>query len=129
MTTTGKRYSSENVIKQKLLLREGSYFIITRNLTMCRRQVVKVYLIYPRGMPVEIRDIHLMLPIEVLNFILYVYVYIFIWQVSHIHDIFLHSVKFSIKSFKVPELYVEMPETSTVGSLKVYILIIFSSNI
>lgn len=27
-------------------------------------------------------------------------------------------VKFSIKSFKVPELYVEMPETSTVGSLK-----------
>ncbi|KAI3748752.1 hypothetical protein L6452_12048 [Arctium lappa] len=27
-------------------------------------------------------------------------------------------VKLSIKSFKVPELYVEMPETSTVGSLK-----------
>ncbi|KVI09828.1 telomere repeat-binding protein 2 [Cynara cardunculus var. scolymus] len=27
-------------------------------------------------------------------------------------------VKFSIKSFKVPELHVEMPETSTVGSLK-----------
>ncbi|KAD0195987.1 hypothetical protein E3N88_44646 [Mikania micrantha] len=27
-------------------------------------------------------------------------------------------VKFSIKSFKVPELYIEMPETSTVGSLK-----------
>lgn len=27
-------------------------------------------------------------------------------------------VKFSIKSFKVPELYLEMPETSTVGSLK-----------
>ncbi|XP_024991492.1 telomere repeat-binding protein 4-like isoform X3 [Cynara cardunculus var. scolymus] len=31
---------------------------------------------------------------------------------------FLHSVKFSIKSFKVPELYVEVPETATVGSLK-----------
>ncbi|XP_076914533.1 telomere repeat-binding protein 4-like isoform X2 [Bidens hawaiensis] len=27
-------------------------------------------------------------------------------------------VKFSIKSFSVPELYIEMPETSTVGSLK-----------
>ncbi|KAK1409454.1 hypothetical protein QVD17_35980 [Tagetes erecta] len=27
-------------------------------------------------------------------------------------------VKFSIKSFKVPDLYIEMPETSTVGSLK-----------
>ncbi|KAK9059734.1 hypothetical protein SSX86_020438 [Deinandra increscens subsp. villosa] len=27
-------------------------------------------------------------------------------------------VKFSIKSFKVPELYVELPETATVGSLK-----------
>lgn len=30
-----------------------------------------------------------------------------------------NSVKFSIKSFKVPELYVEVPETATVGSLKV----------
>ncbi|KAL8539067.1 hypothetical protein ACS0TY_000891 [Phlomoides rotata] len=28
------------------------------------------------------------------------------------------QVKFSIKSFKVPELYVEVPETATVGSLK-----------
>ncbi|XP_059317712.1 telomere repeat-binding protein 4 [Lycium ferocissimum] len=28
------------------------------------------------------------------------------------------NVKFSIKSFKVPELYVEVPETATVGSLK-----------
>lgn len=27
-------------------------------------------------------------------------------------------VKFSIKSFKVPELYIEVPETATVGSLK-----------
>lgn len=27
-------------------------------------------------------------------------------------------VKFSIKSFKVPELYVEVPETATIGSLK-----------
>ncbi|KAG6526979.1 hypothetical protein ZIOFF_009066 [Zingiber officinale] len=28
------------------------------------------------------------------------------------------SVKFSIKSFKIPELYIEIPETATVGSLK-----------
>ncbi|KAL3521112.1 hypothetical protein ACH5RR_019261 [Cinchona calisaya] len=28
------------------------------------------------------------------------------------------SVKFSIKSFKVPELYIEVPESATVGSLK-----------
>ncbi|KAL2558193.1 Telomere repeat-binding protein 4 [Forsythia ovata] len=28
------------------------------------------------------------------------------------------KVKFSIKSFKVPELYIEVPETATVGSLK-----------
>ncbi|MCD7452345.1 hypothetical protein HAX54_016273 [Datura stramonium] len=28
------------------------------------------------------------------------------------------KVKFSIKSFKVPELYIEVPETETVGSLK-----------
>ncbi|KAG5557634.1 hypothetical protein RHGRI_007778 [Rhododendron griersonianum] len=28
------------------------------------------------------------------------------------------QVKFSIKSFKVPDLYIEVPETSTVGSLK-----------
>lgn len=33
---------------------------------------------------------------------------------------FFFSVKFSIKSFKVPELYIEIPETATVGSLKVY---------
>lgn len=31
----------------------------------------------------------------------------------------LYSVKFSIKSFRVPELYIEVPETTTVGSLKV----------
>ncbi|KAL0401345.1 UNVERIFIED_CONTAM: Telomere repeat-binding protein 3 [Sesamum latifolium] len=30
----------------------------------------------------------------------------------------LHRVKLSIKSFKVPELYIEVPETATVGSLK-----------
>ena len=30
-------------------------------------------------------------------------------------------MKFSIKSFKVPELYIEVPETATVGSLKVSI--------
>uniref|UniRef100_A0A3Q7I137 ATP-dependent DNA helicase n=1 Tax=Solanum lycopersicum TaxID=4081 RepID=A0A3Q7I137_SOLLC len=30
-----------------------------------------------------------------------------------------HLVKFSITSFKVPELYIEVPETATVGSLKV----------
>ncbi|XP_019151581.1 PREDICTED: telomere repeat-binding protein 4-like [Ipomoea nil] len=28
------------------------------------------------------------------------------------------NIKFSIKSFKVPELYIEVPETATVGSLK-----------
>lgn len=33
---------------------------------------------------------------------------------------FFNSVKLSIKSFKVPELYVEVPETATFGSLKVY---------
>uniref|UniRef100_A0A3Q7GMF7 Telomere binding protein n=1 Tax=Solanum lycopersicum TaxID=4081 RepID=A0A3Q7GMF7_SOLLC len=31
---------------------------------------------------------------------------------------YILSVKFSIKSFKVPELYIEVPETATVGSLK-----------
>lgn len=31
----------------------------------------------------------------------------------------LPSVKFSIKSFKIPELYIEVPETESVGSLKV----------
>nr|XP_010931283.1 telomere repeat-binding protein 3 isoform X3 [Elaeis guineensis] len=29
-----------------------------------------------------------------------------------------HAVKLSIKSFKVPELFIEIPETATVGSLK-----------
>jgi len=32
---------------------------------------------------------------------------------------FLFAVKFSIKSFKVPELFIEIPENATVGSLKV----------
>lgn len=32
---------------------------------------------------------------------------------------FEYSVKLRIKSFKVPELFVEIPETATVGSLKV----------
>ncbi|XP_017242709.1 telomere repeat-binding protein 4 [Daucus carota subsp. sativus] len=31
-------------------------------------------------------------------------------------------VKFSIKSFKVPELYIEVPETATVGSLKITVM-------
>ncbi|KAJ0564320.1 putative transcription factor MYB-HB-like family [Helianthus annuus] len=31
-------------------------------------------------------------------------------------------VKFSIKSFNIPELYIEMPETSTVGSLKMAVM-------
>ncbi|KAJ0558379.1 putative Ubiquitin-like domain superfamily [Helianthus annuus] len=31
-------------------------------------------------------------------------------------------VKFSIKSFNVPELYIEMPETSTIGSLKTAVM-------
>lgn len=30
-----------------------------------------------------------------------------------------YSVKLRIKSFKVPELFIEIPETATVGSLKV----------
>lgn len=30
------------------------------------------------------------------------------------------SVKLSIKSFKVPELFIDMPENATVGSLKVH---------
>lgn len=30
------------------------------------------------------------------------------------------AVKLRIKSFKVPELFIEIPETSTVGSLKVH---------
>lgn len=33
-------------------------------------------------------------------------------------DIFC-TVKFRIKSFRVPELFIEVPETETVGSLKV----------
>lgn len=32
---------------------------------------------------------------------------------------FTSTVQLSIKSFKVPELFVEIPETATVGSLKV----------
>ena len=32
---------------------------------------------------------------------------------------FLYSVKFSIKSFRVPELFIEVPETATIGALKV----------
>jgi len=30
------------------------------------------------------------------------------------------AVKLSIKSFRIPELFIEVPETATVGSLKVY---------
>lgn len=37
-------------------------------------------------------------------------------------DLVYFSVKFSIKSFKVPELFIEVPENETVGSLKVRIL-------
>lgn len=37
------------------------------------------------------------------------------------------TVKLSIKSFHVPEVYIEMPDTATVGSLKVYIIQYFSS--
>jgi hypothetical protein len=33
--------------------------------------------------------------------------------------LFLLAVKLRIKSFKVPELLIEIPETATVGSLKV----------
>ncbi|KAG4972373.1 hypothetical protein JHK85_038794 [Glycine max] len=34
------------------------------------------------------------------------------------HDILSNSVKLRIKSFRVPELFIEIPETATVGSLK-----------
>lgn len=30
-----------------------------------------------------------------------------------------YSVKFRIKSFRVPELFIEIPESATIGSLKV----------
>lgn len=30
------------------------------------------------------------------------------------------AVKLSIKSFRIPELFIEVPETATVGSLKVH---------
>lgn len=36
-----------------------------------------------------------------------------------INDLSLCAVKFSIKSFRIPELYVEVPETATIDSLKV----------
>lgn len=35
------------------------------------------------------------------------------------HVISLFAVKFSIKSLRIPELVVEVPETATVGLLKV----------
>lgn len=38
----------------------------------------------------------------------------FLWR-----GVFNCTVKFSIKSFKVPELFIEVPENATVGSLKV----------
>lgn len=56
-----------------------------------------------------------------LNFAVLLYVH------TYVHC-FTISVKFSIKSFKVPELYIEVPETATVGSLKVG-LIVFSSGV
>lgn len=39
---------------------------------------------------------------------------------------FFFSVRLRIKSFRVPELFVEIPETATVGSLKVTSLSNFS---
>ena len=38
----------------------------------------------------------------------------------------VYSVKLCIKSFKVPELFVEIPTTATVGSLKVWSIAFFS---
>lgn len=39
---------------------------------------------------------------------------------SHVEILFsFGSVKLRIKSFRVPELFIEIPETATVGSLKV----------
>lgn len=40
-------------------------------------------------------------------------------DVLHEVVIFSYSVKLKIKSFRVPELFIEIPETATVGSLKV----------
>ena len=37
----------------------------------------------------------------------------------HMCIMFVYSVKLSIKSFKVPELFIEVPESTTIGSLKV----------
>ncbi|KAJ0657807.1 putative transcription factor MYB-HB-like family [Helianthus annuus] len=48
----------------------------------------------------------------------HVYMIIFSFDKFLICMMLLHAVKFSIKSFKVPELYIEIPETSTIGSLK-----------
>jgi hypothetical protein len=39
---------------------------------------------------------------------------------------FFCAVKLSIKSFRVPELYIDVPETATVGSLKVLKRQVFS---
>lgn len=169
MTTTGKVYTSVNVVKWIWVLREGSCSTIARNLIMCMRQVVKVYLIYLRGVPVEIGSVCLLLHIKVLNYfptsifiyhmeaniqltncimaiqqkqlhlrlpaikvlfslrmvmvythsICRVYTVIFSFDESLTCILFLTSVTFSIKSFTVPELYIEMPETATVGYLKV----------
>jgi hypothetical protein len=40
-------------------------------------------------------------------------------SITDYHFFSLFSVKLRIKSFNIPELFVEIPETATIGSLKV----------
>lgn len=56
----------------------------------------------------------------------HVYMVLFLSEIILTCMMFLHSVQFSIKSFSVPELCIEMPETSTIGSLKVYYILTLS---
>lgn len=44
---------------------------------------------------------------------------IFIAVISMAYHSFLFSVKLRIKSFNIPELFINVPENATIGSLKV----------
>ncbi|XP_022754502.1 uncharacterized protein LOC111302883 isoform X1 [Durio zibethinus] len=57
---------------------------------------------------------------------LQVQVYILAPETVMVYSVKLYSVKLRIKSFKVPELFVEIPTTATVGSLKVCSIAFFS---
>ncbi|MBA0867876.1 hypothetical protein Goshw_005355 [Gossypium schwendimanii] len=46
-----------------------------------------------------------------------IYFLLWFWGMPYL-DLFSGTVEFSIKSFRIPELYIEVPETATVGSLK-----------